>query len=105
MDYFPCSPLRDGDFFTSGRYNCTIDRIPESNSWIVKVVDAQSGGIVFKTTPVTSKFEAYQLAIDWLDHLHTDPLLESVLARHDVIVEADAGVLHVTPVAAMADVA
>lgn len=98
------SPFYDGYTFTRGRFDCTFRKIPESNSWIVKVVDAQSGGIVFETTPVTSKFEAYQLAIDWLDHLHTDPLLESVLARHDVIVEADAGVLHVAPAAAMANI-
>ncbi len=99
------SPFYDGYTFTRGRFDGTFRKIPESNSWIVEVVDAQSGGIVFQTTPVTSKFEAYQLAIDWLDHLHTDPLLESVLARHDVIVEADANVLHVTRAAAMAEVA
>ena len=91
------STLSEHDGFTRGRFDCTFERIPESNSWTVEVVDALSGALVFETVPVTSRIEARELALSWLDFVCTDSSLPSVLERHDIITEADAAVLRVIP--------
>lgn len=87
------SPFYDGYTFTRGRFNCKFRQIPESNSWIIEVVIDHTGAAVFDTVPLPTKTEAYCLAMDWLDHLQTCPLLVSVLGRQRRAFKAESAVL------------
>ncbi len=83
----------DGCTFTSGRYDCTFRRIPESGAWVIEVVDAQSGAPVFETVPVATKTEAFVLAQGWLDRLQDCGRLASVLEHRKVTFVAEPAVL------------